>query len=129
MKNKNKENKIVRTCFRRKIHIVDNLKTNMFIENDIINLKNINVSFDRRIAYIENYKIIVLMKIRLSETPIIKSVHLRKITIISSYSKISMKVHYLIVFDFRDFLFKFDEIDLLIVYAHLTNAFTKEILF
>ena len=68
------------------------------------------------------------MKIKLFETSIIKSVHLRKITIIFLHSKISMKIHYLIVFDFRDFFFKFDEIDLLIVYVHLMNAFTNEIL-
>ena len=129
IENKDENEKTARACFRRKIHIVDDLKANMFINNDVMKSKNINVSSNKRIAYIENCKIIVLMKIKSSEISIIKSIHLRKITIISSHSKISMKIHHLTMFDFRNFLFKFDEIDSLIIYVHLMNAFTNEILF
>ena len=125
---KNENKKTVRACFRKEIHIVDDLKINMFIENDVMKSKDINVLSNKKIAYIKSCKIIVSVKIRSFEILIIKSVHLRKITLIFFHSKISMKINHLIVFNFRDF-FKFDEINLLIVYAHLVNAFTNEILF
>ena len=129
IKGKNEKEKTIRACFHKEIHIIDDLKINMLIDNDIMKSKNINVSLNKRIAYIENCKMIVSIKIKSFEILIIKSVHLRKITIISFHSKISMKIHYLIVFDFRIFSFKFDEINLLIIYAHLINAFINEILF
>ena len=69
------------------------------------------------------------MKIKLFETSIIKFIHLRKIIIIFSYLKTLIKTHHLTVFDFRNFFFKFNEINSLIVYAHLINMFTKKILF
>ena len=101
----------------------------MFIKHNVISSKNINVSFDKRIAYIKNCKIIISMKIKLFKTLIIKLIYLRKIIIISFHLKISVKIHHLIVFDFRNFLFELDKIDSLIIYAHLINAFTKKILF
>ena len=64
-----------------------------------MNLKNINVSFDKRTAYIENYKIIVSVKIKLFEISVIKLIHLQKIIIIFFHSKTLMKIYYLIVLD------------------------------
>ena len=129
IKNKDEKEKTTRACLRRKIYIIDDLKANMFIDNDVMKSKNINVSLNKEIAYIENCKIIVLMKIKSFEISIIKSVHLRKITIIFPHLKISVKLYHLIIFGFRDFLFEFNDIDLLIIYVHLINAFTNEILF
>ena len=65
--------------------------------------KNINISSNKRIAYIESCKIIILIKIKLSKTSVIKSIHLQKITIIVFYLKSSMTIHHLIMFDFRNF--------------------------
>ena len=69
------------------------------------------------------------MKIKSFEALVIKSIHLRKITIIFFHSKILMKIYHLILFDFRNFFFEFDEINSLIVHVHLMNAFTNKILF
>ena len=129
MKNKDESDKTIWTCFRKKIHIIDDLKTNMLINNDIIKSKNVNVSSNKRTIYINNCKIIVSIKIKSFEIAVIKSVHLQKIIIISFHLKFSMKIHYLTVLDFRNFLFEFDEIDSLIAYAHLVDAFIKTILF
>ena len=99
----------------------------MLIDNDVMKSKNINVSLNKKTAYIDNCHIIVSMKIKSFQAAVSKSVHLRKTIIISSHSKISMKIHHLTVFDFRDFFFEFDEINSLIAYAHLMNAFIKTI--
>ena len=129
IKDKDESNKTTRACFRKKIHIIDDLKTNMFIDNNIMKLKNINVSSSKKTAYINNCHIIISMKIKSFKAAVFKFVHLRKIIIILSHLKILMKIHHLIMLDFRDFFFEFDEIDLLISYVHLINAFIKTILF
>ena len=129
IKSKDENGKTTRTCFRKEVHIVNDLKINMLIDNDVMKLKNINVSSSKRIAYIENCKIIISVKIKSFEISVIKSIHLRKTTIISFHSKILMKIHHLTVFDFRNFFFEFNEIDSLIAYIYLMNAFINEILF
>ena len=128
IKGKDESDKTIRACFRKKVHIVNDLKTNMLIDNNIMKSKNINVSSNKKTAYINNCHITVSMKIKLFEATVFKFVHLQKITIISFYLKILMKIHHLIMFNFRNFLFELNEINSLIAYVHLMNAFIKTIL-
>ena len=48
MIDKNNIDKNVRTCFRRETHVVDNLKINIFIENDIIDVENFFINFQKK---------------------------------------------------------------------------------
>ena len=117
----------VRACYIKKIYIVDDLKVNILINNDIDDLKNIIISIESCIAHISNCNVIVFLKVKIIEFAIVKLVHLRKITMISFKTKFSVKIHHLIVFN-KKYLFKLKEIFNLIAYAHFVNEFIKTIL-
>lgn len=97
----------------------------MLIGNDVMNSKEIVVDSQNKIAYIRSCKIIVSIEVRTSNLAITKFVHLRKTTLISSRSELSMEIHNLAIPSDRDFLFESKEISHLIAYAHLIDADTK----
>ena len=73
MYNKNNIIKIfIKIYFLREIHIVDDLKINILINNDIIKSKSINIITNKRIVIIENCEIIILIKIKIFEIIIVK---------------------------------------------------------
>ena len=117
---------IARATFRREIHVIDDFKTNILIDNNIMSSKSIFVDSKKHTTYIVSCKIIVLVKVKNSNAIISKSIHLRKIILISSKSKISVEIHHLAMFDW-DYLFEFENIFHLIVYAHLVNVSIKTI--
>jgi len=68
---------------RREVHLVDNLKTNMLIDNDVIEPKSIVIDAKKREVYIDNCDVTTHVEIK-SFKFVIRSIHLRKIIIISS---------------------------------------------
>ena len=118
----------IKTCFIRKVHIIDDLKINIFIENDINDSKNIIVFIENRIAHINNYDVIISFEIKIIEVVIAKSIHLRKIIVILLKAKFSEKIHHSIISN-KKYFFESEKILNLIAYAHLINAFIKTILF
>ena len=120
IKKNNKENDI-RVMFRRETHIMNNLKINIFMKNEIINFKKIFIDFDKNIARINNCNVIIFIKMRNFNKTIFKSVHLQKIIIISSRSKISILMHHFDMSNSRDFLFELNKIFYIIVYVHVID--------
>ena len=59
---KNANDKEVRTCFRRETHVVNSLKINILIENDIIESKSFVIDVETKIVYINICKSIFLSK-------------------------------------------------------------------
>ena len=94
----------IRACFNKKVHIVDDLKVNIFIHNDIDDFENIIIFIESRIAHIDNYDVIVFLKFKIIETVVVKLMHLRKITIISFKMKSSIEIHHLTVFNKKIFV-------------------------
>ena len=45
---KNNVNNDVRTCFRRKAHVVNDLKINIFIKNNVIDVENFSINFQKK---------------------------------------------------------------------------------
>jgi len=80
--------------FCREIHLINNLKTNIFIKINIINSKSIVVNSITCTTRIESCNIIVLIKIRIFANVIFKLIYFRKFITISSQSKISIKIYY-----------------------------------
>ena len=118
----------IRTCFIRKIHIINNLKINILIKNNINDSKDIIVFIKNHIAHINSCDVTVSLKVKIIEIVIAKSIHLRKIIVILLKIELSIKIHHLIVSN-KKYLFESKEIFNLIAYAHLINAFIKTILF
>jgi len=122
-----KKNKI-RTMFCCETHLINNLKTNIFIEINIINFKKIVVDFITCIARIKSCKIIILIEIRISNNIILKLIYFKKSIIISSQSNLLVKIHYFAILKNRNFLFKLNKISYFINYVYLINVITKTII-
>ena len=58
---------IIFACARRKIHVIDELRVNILIENDFIDLKKNFINIVNQKVYIENYKISIIIIARQRE--------------------------------------------------------------
>ena len=63
-KNKNKRIIIIKTI-SREIYLINKLVINILLKNDILILKEINLLFLKKIAYINSYNINILIKVYL----------------------------------------------------------------
>lgn len=61
---KNNKKKIVYVCINCKLHVVNGLKANMLISNDIINLKQILVDISKKTTFIVSYRVQLTVKIK-----------------------------------------------------------------
>ena len=110
----------VRVMFRREIHIMNNLKINILMKNEIMNFEKISIDFEKNTARINSCSVIVSIEVHSFNKAMFKSIHLRKTITIFLRSKISISVHHFDVSN-RNFLFEFDEILYITVYAYIIN--------
>ena len=103
-KNKNEYIVIIKTI-SREIYLVNKLVVDILLKNNILILKEINLLFLKKIAYIDNYNINILIEIHLKESLIRRVINLKKVFIISLYLNVIIIIYYLNLLD-RDFLFK-----------------------
>ena len=95
----------------KKIHLIDNFKINMLLNNDVINSKKIDINISNKSIYIDNCEIIVNLKIRTFCEIVQISIHARKITIIFSYNELILSMHYIIVLFDRNYFFESKKIN------------------
>ena len=114
---KNDKKNDIRVMFRREIHIINNLKINILMRNEIINFEKIFIDFEKNTARINNCNVIIFIEMHIFNKIIFKSIHLRKMITIFARSKVSVLMHHFNVSNNRDFLFKSDEIFYLIAYV------------
>ena len=103
-KNKNKRIVIIKTI-SKEIYLINKLVVDILLKNNILILKEINLLFLKKIAYINNYNINILIEIYLKESLIRRVINSQKILIISLYLNVTITIYYLNLFN-RDFLFK-----------------------
>ena len=120
---KNDSKKQIRACFRREIHVVDDLKVNILIDIDIIDVENISIDVSNKKTRIKSCNVIVFIEVRISQRDILvfKSIHFRKTTMMSSRFEISIEIHYLFVSNNRDCFFELKKLSYLIFYAHIID--------
>ena len=126
--NRNDVDNNVRTCFRRETHVVDDLKINIFIENNVINVENFFINFQKKIVYVKKCKIIIFIEIKFFKTFIVqRSIYLKKIITIFSYAKLVIFIHLLNnnFSHFRNFLFESKKIYHVFMYVRLINVFIE----
>ena len=98
---KNTTDKKIEICFRRETHIVDDLKANMLIKNDIIDSEIFIINLNNKTARIDNCNVIVSIEIRsLKISTIQLSIHLKKLSSYQlmlswRYSFIAWRIFYL----------------------------------
>ena len=103
-KNKNERIVIIKTI-SKEIYLINKLVVDILLKNNILILKEINLLFLKKIAYINNYNINILIEIYLKESLIRRVINSQKILIISLYLNVTITIYYLNLFN-RDFLFK-----------------------
>ena len=116
----------VKTKITKEIHLIDNLKINMLLNNDVIESEKIDVSISNKSVYIDSCEVIASLEVRTSRVIVQISVHARKITVISSHSELIFSMHYIIVSFDRNYLFESNELNLSL-YAHLIDSIFKHI--
>ena len=125
-KNKNERIVTIKTI-SRKIHLIDKLVVDILLKNDILILKEVDLLFLKKIAYINSYNINILIEVHSKESLIRRVINSKKVFIISSHLNATITIYYLNLFD-RNFLFKSRENSILSLYAKLINKNTKAIL-
>ena len=118
-KNKNKYIIIIKTI-SRKIYLIDKLVVDILLRNDILILKEVNLLFLKKIAYIDNYNINIFIEVHLKESLIRRVINLKKVFIISLYLNVTITIYYLNLFNYN-FLFKSRENSILFLYIKLIN--------
>ena len=125
---KNKNERVVTIKITlREIYLVNKLVIDILLRNDILISKEINLLFLKKIAYIDSYKINILIEVHLKESLIRRVINLKKVLIISLYLNVTIIIYYLNLLD-RDFLFKSRENSILSLYIKLINKNIKIIL-
>ena len=125
-KNKNKRIIIIKTI-SRKIYLINKLVVDILLRNNILILKEINLLFLKKIAYINNYNVNILIEVHLKESLIKRVINSKKVLIVSLYLNVTITIYYLNLLN-RDFLFKSRENSILSLYIKLINKNTKIIL-
>ena len=125
-KNKNERIVTIKTI-SRKIHLIDKLVVDILLKNDILILKEVDLLFLKKIAYINSYNINILIEVHSKESLIRRVINSKKVFIISSHSNVTIIIYYLNLFDYN-FLFKSRENSILSLYIKLINKNIKAIL-
>ena len=115
------------TFIARKIHLINDLKIKMLIENDLLNSKNFIIDIEKKSTTIENCEINISLKIQSKESYIRKIVHAQNIVVLLSSEKqlISIKIK---IFENRNFFFESDANANFTMCSHILNTNTKQIL-
>ena len=123
-----KNDQKITSLFKREIHFVDNLKINMFLNNDIIEFENFAIDMIKKHAIIDNIDIIISLKIRFFKLTIQRFVHFKKIIVISLHVEMIVVVHHTELSITKKFLFESNDNFNFILYTHFVDAFIKSII-
>ena len=125
-----KRNSDKMTCIKRKMHIVENLKTKMLIEIDILESEGITLNVSKRVTKIdscENMKI--ELKIHQRDSFVRRIVISKFVETISSEEQAKIRIAMSkSLSKNRDFIFESSTNVDVSLYAHLVNVYTIEIL-
>ena len=99
---------------------MNKLVVDILLENDILVLKEIDLLFFKKTAYIDSYNINILIEVQFKESLIKRVINLKKITIILSHLNVTIIIYYLNLSN-RDFLFKSREDSILFLYIKIIN--------
>ncbi len=122
-------NKSIRDMIRREVHLIDELKINMLIDNDILELEDIFIDeTNSKITIANCNNMIISIEIRtLLKRAINKTLHARAIIMISAHSMTIISIHNANLSSNRDFLFESDDIDISF-YVHAIDNFITAIM-
>ena len=103
-KNKNEYIVTVKTI-PREIYLINELAADILLRNDILVLKEINLLFLKKIAYIDSYNMNIFIEVHLKGSLIRRVINSKKVLIVPLYLNATVTIYYLNLPN-RDFLFK-----------------------
>lgn len=98
----------------------------MLIEMNIIIPKKINIIVSQSKVIINNYKISMLIEVRIKDRPISHSVYIKKSIIIPSHFQAQLAIHHASLLD-QDYFFESEQLDLTL-FAHFIDSSLSAIL-
>lgn len=122
------EEKPARAKIIKEIHLVDGLKANMLIGNDILGLEQISIMIPTKTAHIGNCYVTVPIDIKTRSAAQARSIHSKKVTLVPPLSEIEIPVHNFASLPDRDYLFESAETRNLSLYAHIIGTDTKTVI-
>ena len=122
--NKN-DNKIL-TKIIKEIHLMNNLKTNLLIENDVLKPESIDIFTFTSSTFIKSCNVTISITMQIRSTSQIRLIHAIE-TSISANSEIAISIHKITILD-RDYMFESKELINLSIYAHIIDSNTTTIL-
>ena len=99
----------------------------MLFKTNFIEPKKIDINMSKKTVYINNCEIIALLKIKIFRNIVQTLIYAQKIIVVFFYSKIVFSIHYITILINKNFLFKSNELNILL-YTYLTNTNFKNIL-
>ena len=123
-----KNGKPVTSVLRREVHLINNLKANMLINNDVIDAEGIVVDPVKKKTFITSTDAAVPVEVRSPKASIQRPVHIRKTTVVPPRSEIAVPIHHAVLPTTRDFLFEpADDVNFTL-YAHLVDTSTSAVI-
>lgn len=122
-----KDGKPAKALIEREVHLVENLKANMIIGNDILGPEAIDILASSATAHIGSCGVTIPIAIKSRSSFQTRPVHATKTVVLPPHSEIQVPVHSIESLPDRDYLFEPAEVNFSI-YAHLLNPSTKAII-
>ena len=122
----NKDENFVKTLIIREIHLIENLKANVLIDNDILNSEKFDIFISTSSAYIESCNVIILIFVNNRSSSRTISIHATKTMIISSKSEQTIFIHKISLSN-RHYIFESANANFSI-YSHIVDTTTNVIL-
>ena len=121
------EKKII-FIIRREVHLINNLKCNMLFDNDVLTSKDIVINTAKKSTFIDSTEVTISLEVRSTKNVIQKSIHLKKITIVSFHSKLVVSINHLSLSNTKNFLFESDYDLNIVMYAYFIDAFISAVI-
>lgn len=125
---KNESGASVKALIYREIHLVNGLKANMLIRNDILGPEKIDILVSSSTAHIKSCNVTIPIIIQSRSVQQNRPVHSTKTLVISPHSEMLIPVHSIRSLPDRDYLFEPTDSANFAIYAHLVDIETKAVL-
>ena len=123
-----KDGKPAIALIRCEVHLVENLKANFLIGNNILKSEKFRIDLKKNQVYIGSCGVTIPIDIQSRTTPMHKPIYLKRSTVVPLHNVIPVQVHSLTgMLSDQDFMSESDKVKFSL-YAHMVNFETEAIL-
>ena len=115
------------TFIAREIHLINDLKAKMLIENDLLSSKDFIIDIEKKSTTIDSCEINIALEIQFKDSFVRKNIHVQHVITLQSNEE-QLLIIDANISEERDFFFEFDRSANFIMYAHILDVNTRKIL-